>query len=126
MDSKTPATPAGTSAPAAPAAPADIAGTAGANAPTVIEFGNLNKTFPLPKDMEVMLGDKKYRFCTHCHTPKPSAQVPIEGKNNGICVNCVNGINNYDKLVGAAVLPPRPGTHIVPLEVIRTVKVVRS
>ena len=91
-----------------------------------IEAGNLNQTFPLPAKMEVMVGDKKFRFCTHCHTPKPSAQVPADGKNAGICVNCVNGINNYDKLVAANVLPPRPGTHIVPLEVIRMVKVVRS
>ncbi len=88
--------------------------------------GNLNETFPLPDVTEMVHDGKEYRFCSHCHTPKPIAQVPMDGKQPGICVNCANGINNYDKLVAAGLMPPRPGTRIVPVEVIRTQRVVRG
>lgn len=91
-----------------------------------IEAGNLNQTFPLPAQAEMTLAGKTYRFCTHCHTPKPEAQVPLDGKNPGICVNCLNGINNYDKLVAAGLMAPRPGTKVVPVEVIRVQRVVKA
>jgi len=96
------------------------AGTAGP------EAGNLNQTFPLPADGELSLGGKTYRFCSHCHTPKPSAQIPSAGKNPGICVNCLNGINNYDKLVAAGLMAPRPGTKVVPVERVLVQRVVRA
>lgn len=80
-----------------------------------LERGNLNLTFPIPEnlgdDPVIQIEGKNYRFCTHCHTPKPEAQVPViaSARNPGICVNCVNGINNYDKAARAGIIPQRPG-----------------
>lgn len=49
--------------------------------------------------------DKEFRFCVHCHTPKPVAQIVDQGPNVGICVNCVNGRNNYIRLAKRGQLP---------------------
>lgn len=100
-------------------------GTSTAIAP-VIEAGNLNQTFPIPTDGQFDLGGRTYVFCTHCHTPKPEPQITQGGSMNGICVNCVNGINNYDRAAAAGKVTPRPGTKLVTQEVVRLGKIVRS
>lgn len=95
-------------------------------APKSLEKGNLNQTFPLPDVLGFMLGGRSYIFCAHCHTPKPEAQITAGGIFDGICVNCVNGINNFDRAASAGLVPPRPGTKLVTQEVIRLGKIVRS
>lgn len=67
---------------------------------------NIQDEWALPTVMDQVFAieDKEYRFCVHCHTPKPVAQITPQGTNAGICVNCVNGRNNYLRLAKRGLL----------------------
>lgn len=78
---------------------------------------NINfESYVIPNDgAPVMLGDKEFRWCRHCHTPKPAAQVDEDGKYAGICISCVNGRNNYDRLAKHGLIPYRAGFEPAPV-----------
>lgn len=67
-------------------------------------------SYVIPADgAPVTLGEREYRWCNHCRTPKPAPQIDTEGKNAGICISCINGRNNYDRLAKHGLIPYRAG-----------------
>jgi hypothetical protein len=67
--------------------------------------------WPIPAGDTFDAYNRTYRFCAHCHTPKPVAQIrPADAKTfPGVCATCYNGMLNYDRLTRLGVIPARPG-----------------
>jgi hypothetical protein len=92
----------------------DTSATAAQQAAPVLSdpSGDINADWPMPADPEQVFEayNRSYRFCVHCHTPKPVAQIRATDSAlyPGVCATCYNGLLNYDRLTRLDLIPARP------------------